>query len=124
MQVQEGEGWRWQVNPARHPFSVLVGGLGWAVELTADVATALQRGLLELVREHGALANQLMPEEAITLELERGVLWLALEGDRLAWSLRFVLTPLAGTRAVEGSWPPVASLALAAALGACGHNQV
>lgn len=122
MQVQEGEGWRWLVDPARHPFSVLVGGPGWAVELTVAEAGELQRGLLELLREHRALAAQLMPQEAITLELERGQLWLALEGDLEAWALRFVLTPSGGLRAVEGSWPPSVSQALAAALGALGIN--
>ena len=122
MQVQEGEGWRWLVDPARHPFPVLVGGPGWAVELTAAEAGELQRGLLELLREHRSLAAQLMPQEAITLELERGQLWLALEGDLEGWALRFVLTPSGGLRAVEGSWPPSVSQALVAALGALGHN--
>ena len=117
MQVQEGEGWRWLVDPTRHPFSVLIGGKGWASELTAEEALRLGKGLLQLVQEHRALASQLMPEEAISLELERGPLWIALEGDRHVWTLRFVLTPGAGGRAIEGSWLPGASAALVAALG-------
>jgi hypothetical protein len=117
MQVQEGEGWRWLVDPARHPFSVLIGGQGWASELTAEEALRLGQGLLQLVQEHRALASQLMPEEAISLELERGPVWIALEGDRHAWTLRFVLTPGAGGRAIEGSWLSGASAALVAALG-------
>ncbi|MCP9805530.1 DUF1818 family protein [Cyanobium sp. T1B-Tous] len=117
MQVQEGEGWRWLVDPASHPFSVLVGGQGWAVELTAEEARELQQGLARLAREHRGLADQLMGEEAISLELERGSLWMALEGDRQAWELRFVLTPAGGgSRAVEGSWGVGASAALVAAL--------
>ncbi len=87
------------------------------MELTAEEARELQRGVSQLVREHRSLVSQLMPEEAISLELERGPLWMALEGDRGAWELRFVLTPLEeGSRAVEGSWPPGASAALVAAL--------
>jgi hypothetical protein len=117
MQIQEGEGWRWLVDPARHPFSVLIGGQGWASELTAEEALRLGQGLLQLVHEHRALASQLMPEESISLELERGPVWIALEGDRHVWTLRFVLTPLAGCRAIEGSWLPGASAALIAALG-------
>lgn len=116
MQVQEGEGWRWLVDPARHPFSVLVGGQGWAVELTADEAQDLQQGLVRLAREHRGLADQLMGEEAISLELERGPLWMALDGDRQSWTLRFVLTPAVASRAVEGSWAAGASAALVAAL--------
>lgn len=116
MQVQEGEGWRWLVDPARHPFSVLVGGQGWAVELTAEEAWELQQGLVRLVQEHRGLVDQLMGEEAISLELERGPLWMALEGDRASWELRFVLTPASASRAVEGSWGAGASAALVAAL--------
>jgi len=116
MQVQEGEGWRWLVDPGRHPFVVLVGGLDWAVELTAEEARGLQEGLVHLVQEHRGLVDQLMPEEAISLELERGPLWMALEGDREVWQLRFVLTPASQSRAVEGGWRPEASVALVAAL--------
>ena len=116
MQVQEGEGWRWLEDPPRHPFAVLIGGQDWAVELTAEEARGLQQGLVQLVQEHRGLADQLMPEEAISLELERGPLWMALEGDREEWQLRFVLTPDSQSRAVEGSWKPEASAALVAAL--------
>jgi hypothetical protein len=42
MQVHEGEGWRLLVDPAHHPFVVLSGGAGWAAELTASEARALQ----------------------------------------------------------------------------------
>ncbi len=118
MQVQEGEGWRWLEDPARHPFVVLIGGQDWAVELTAEEARGLQQGLVQLVQEHRGLVNQLMPEEAISLEMERGPLWMALEGDREVWQLRFVLTPASQSRAVEGSWQPEASVALVSALKA------
>ena len=116
MLVQEGEGWRWLVDPGRYPFAVLVGGFDWAVELTAEEARGLQEGLVHLVQEHRGLVDQLMPEEAISLELERGSLWMALEGDREVWQLRFVLTPDSQSRAVEGGWRPEASVALVAAL--------
>ena len=86
------------------------------MELTLEEARALHQGLLKLVQEHRGLADQLMAEEAISLELERGPLWMALEGGRQAWELRFVLTPAAGQRAVEGSWGFAASAALVAAL--------
>jgi hypothetical protein len=124
MQVQEGEGWRWLVDPARHPFSVLVGGQGWASELTAEEALGLGQGLVQLVHEHHALASQLLPDESICLELERGPVWIALEGDRKAWTLRFVLTPESGCRAIEGSWLPAASAALVAALNLGGGWQL
>lgn len=127
MQVLEGKGWRLDHDPARHPFVVLIGGgcehgAGWAVELSAAEATALAAGVGRLVAQHAALADALMDEESIDLELERpcgdGVLWLALGGDRRGWALRFVLTPGPGQRGVEGGWDAAASAPLAAALAA------
>jgi hypothetical protein len=127
MLVREGEGWRLEHDPARHPFVVMVGGGpqsggGWAAELTAAEARALRDGVQRLQAEHQALQALLLEEEAIDLELELpcagGVLWIALGGDRRRWSLRFVLTPTPGQRALEGSWDTAASGPLAAALAA------
>ena len=132
MKVEEGEGWRLVVDLSRAPFPVLVGGEHWATELTAVEALALAKGVARLVDQHHSLADQLMAEEAIDLELElllesssdpcattAGSLWLGLEGDRDQWRLSFVLTCSdLGRRSLEGAWTPVASPALAAALAA------
>ena len=129
MQVAAGEGWRLEHDPARHPFVVLIGGGsdrggGWAAELTAAEGLALQSAVSRLREQHAALASGLMEEESIELELEApcegGVLWLSLEGDRRCWRLRFVLTPAAPMRALEGSWDDGASGPLAAALATLG----
>lgn len=108
------------VDPARHPFPVLIGGESWAAEFTWAEALEL-RGLAgELERQLAAIADQLMPEETIALELERdlgpGSLWMELEGDSQHWSLRFVLTPEQGRRGLEAGWGPDASAAICAAL--------
>jgi hypothetical protein len=120
VQVQEGEGWRLVVDPPRQPFSVLIGGDGWAAELTAAEALALRQGVARLLEQHRALVDGLMEEEAVSLELELelapGHLWLALEGDRSHWSLRFVLSPGPARRGLEGSWSEAASGPFAAAL--------
>ena len=117
----EGQGWRlaWREDHqpfGAQPFSVLIGGQGWAVELTAAEAKALAAAVVDLTGEHQALVDQLLAEEAISLELERGPWWLALEGDRLQWSLKGVLSPEAGQRALEVSWSVEASSALCQAL--------
>lgn len=112
----EGEGWRLGFDPLRQPFSVLIGGAGWAAELTASEAAGLRGGLTRLVAQHAQLCDQLMAEEAIELELESGPWWMVLEGDRRAWSLRLVLSPEPGQRALELSWDSVASGALAQAV--------
>jgi hypothetical protein len=106
------------VDPARCPFAVLIGGESWAAELTQAEASLLALGAERLVDQHANLVDHLLAEEAITLEWESGELWLALEGDRQAWQLRFVLTPASGQRAFEGAWTPTASRAVAAALQA------
>jgi len=120
VRVQEGEGWRLAVEPSRRPFPMLIGGAGWAGELSAVEARALARGVATLVDQHRQLVTTLMAEEAIELELELelepGSLWLALAGDRRHWSLRFVLAAAEGQRGLEGSWSVDASAAFAAAL--------
>jgi hypothetical protein len=113
---REGEGWRLAWDGNRQPFSVLIGGEGWAVELTAVEAEGLRQAVADLVAQHGALQDQLMAEEAIALELERAPWWLALEGDRQQWSLRMLYTPGAGERSLEGHWGPGAAPAFSQAL--------
>lgn len=113
---QEGQGWRLAWDGNRQPFSVLVGGDGWATELTPWEAEALRDAVADLVAQHAAVADQLMAEEAIELELEREPWWLAIEGDRNRWSLRVMLSPSPGQRAVEGCWSPDSALAFTQAL--------
>lgn len=113
---REGEGWRLAWDGDRQPFSVLIGGEGWAAELSDAEAIALREALADLVAQHAALVDQLMAEEAISLELERGVWWLAIEGDRQGWDLQVVLSPGSGQRAIEGRWSDPASRAFSQAL--------
>jgi hypothetical protein len=112
----EGEGWRLAWDPSRQPFSVLIGGSGWAAELTADEAGELRRAIRRLVDQHGALTDQLMVDELVSLELEQESWWVSLEGDRTAWALRFVLTPGFSQRGIEGGWPAAASAACLSAM--------
>ena len=95
---------------------MLIGGDGWAFELTGAEAEALRTAVADLLAQHGALSDQLMAEEAIELELERHPWWVALEGDRSCWSLRCLLTPGPSLRALEGGWTAAAALAFSQAL--------
>ena len=130
MRVEDGLGWRLVVDPARHPFPVLVGGASWAVELTAAEAQGLASGISALLDQHHRLATQLMAEEDLELDWERDHLWVGLTLHQGHWSLRFVLEAGAGQRSVEGGWDQTASPALAQALqaastllsGADGHE--
>ena len=114
------------MDPSRSPYTALIGGEGWACELTGAELLALQRASGRLTAQHVALAGTLMAEEAIDIDLELpigdpgskagGSLWLGLQGDRGSWSLQLVLTPEPGVRGVEGGWTAPASAAFAAAL--------
>ena len=119
---REGEGWRLAWDAGRHPFSVLIGGDGWAVELSEAEACSLRDGLGALIDQHRQLIDQLMAEEAIELELEREGWWMALDGDRQGWALRVMLTPGSGQRAIEGSWSREAAAGFTAALSQL-HGQ-
>ncbi|MCP9833487.1 MULTISPECIES: DUF1818 family protein [unclassified Cyanobium] len=126
MEIGEGQGWRLVVDPSRTPYTALIGGEGWASELTAAELLALQQAARRLTHQHGALADTLMADEAIDIELEvpigdpraggGGSLWLGLRGDRQGWSLQLVLAPEPGSRGIEGGWSAIASEAFAAAL--------
>jgi len=111
----EGDGWRLARDSCRDPYSVLIGGAGWAIELTENEGKQLVELLSSLEDQHRSLRDQLMEEESIELELERGVWWGCLEGDRSSWNLSLVLSPLQG-RGAEVFWPCPAAAAAVAAL--------
>jgi Domain of unknown function (DUF1818) len=113
---REGPGWRLAWDPGREPYSVLIGGHDWAVELSGAEADALRHAVVDLLDQHAALVDQLMDEESISLELERNPWWLAIDGDRGTWGLQVVLSPTPGQRAFEGAWSAPASQAFTAAL--------
>lgn len=118
MQVHEGQGWRLVVDPRRQPFSVLLGGALWSVELTGAEALALADAVALLLDQHRRIADQLMEDEDLELDWERDNLWVGLTVHQGLWSLRFVLVSPAGLRSVEAGWDEIASPALASALEA------
>ncbi len=109
MQVQQGTGWRFGLDPARHPYAVLIGGEDWTAELRMDEAASLRQAAQRLHGQWLAIRDQLMPEEQISLDTECGPVWVELDGSARAVALRFVLQPLPGERAVEGSWTAAAT---------------
>ena len=134
MQISEGEGWRLQLAPQRHPYSALIGGQDWAIELSPGELCELRRGVLMLLAQRSQLLGVLMPEEELDLELDlslpamggdaslEGSVFVALSGNVEHWTLRFVLTPGDGSRAAEGAWSASASPPLAAALEGLGDG--
>ena len=111
----EGPGWRLAVDPARPGYQALIGGDGWAIEISLDELAQLKSLCGRLQEQHLAISDQLMAEEAIEIALEQGPWWLELSGDRERWCLRFVLSGPSG-RGAEGGWQPLASAELCLAL--------
>lgn len=118
MRVQHGQGWRLELDGRRQPYVVLLGGHDWTAEFTWQEATLIGQGLQRLLDQQQALADQLMPEEHLSLEWESGDIWLALEAAGGSCSLRFILTAAAGSRSLEAAWHGPACGAVAAALAA------
>ena len=109
-------------DPSRGEFCVLIGGERWAFELTEPEWRDLVDLVATLEQQHRGLVDQLMPEESIELELDRGVWWGCLSGDRNQWELCILLTPLEG-RAAQGEWPAPAAAAAVAALRTLWDSQ-
>ena len=98
-------------------FPVLIGGEGWAIELTQDEWKCLQSLVFELTDQHQQLVDQLLAEESVCLEMERQPWWACLDGDRHSWSLQVILQG-AGEKArgAEGCWAVPAAQAMATAM--------
>ena len=123
MQVQQGPGWRFGLDPVRQPYSVLIGGNDWAAELREQEAEVLHSAAQRLHAQWLAIRDQLMPEEQISLDTECGPIWAELEGTAQAVALRFVLQPEGLERAMEGGWSAEATQALLAVLAQAAQLQ-
>ena len=113
----EGPGWRLARDTSRTTFPVIIGGDGWAVELTEQEWLQLILLINELINQHKQLENQLMKEESICLEIERQPWWGCLDGDRDSWSLQIVLESNGESlRGFEAFWPVPAAQAITDAM--------
>ena len=70
----------------------MIGGEGWALELTHKEWFSLFHLVEDLEKEHKKLFDQLMCEESLQIELERDSWWGCLEGKKFSWSLSFIFT--------------------------------
>ena len=113
----EGPGWRLAKDSSREKFPVIIGGDGWALELTEQEWISLIALINELITQHKGLENQLMQEESISLEIERQPWWGCLDGDRDSWSLHLVFESQASSeRGFEAFWPKPAAQSIAYAM--------
>ncbi len=103
---KEGEGWRIIRDLSRDNFSTLIGGKNWAIELTDLEWQKLVQIVFDLSDQYFEVKGQLMGDEDITLELDRGI-WVAiLKGDQYGWSLKLILSQNEQqNRGAEIFWP-------------------
>ncbi|XZN91161.1 MAG: DUF1818 family protein [Microcoleus sp.] len=103
--IKTGDGWRLGWNPNSTEFQGLVGGDGWAIELTEAELNDFCRLLAQLAATMTQMASELMEEEKIAIEAESDLVWVQVEGYPQAYSVQFILS--AGRRC-EGFWSPAA----------------
>ena len=109
MSIKDEENWRLIRNPDKGKFCFLISINKWSIELQDHEFVSLFKLLDELVDQLLTLANQLMEEELINLELENLPWYAELEGTKFEWSLRFVFESTQETRSFEMYWPiPIA----------------
>ncbi|MCU0567079.1 MAG: DUF1818 family protein [Oculatellaceae cyanobacterium Prado106] len=101
-QIKEGTGWRLGWDADAPQFQGLVGGEGWAIELTEAEWDDFCRLSVQLADTMQQMSQELMDEERLSCEVESDRLWLEAEGYPHAFSLQLIL--LTGRRA-EGFWP-------------------
>lgn len=111
--VKEGPGWRLGWDDTALDYQGLLGGLGWAVELTEPEFKEFCRLTHQASQTMAAMATELMDEERLTCEAESDLLWLEVEGFPTAYTLRFMLH---GGRRCEGQWEPDAALQVVQAM--------
>lgn len=100
--IKSGDGWRLGWNPEAAEFQGLVGGDGWAIELTEAELNDFCRLLGDLAATMTQMAGELMDEEKIAVEAESDLLWVLLEGYPEAYSVQLILN---SGRRCEGFWP-------------------
>jgi len=107
--LRSGDGWRIGWDPDAPTYRGLIGGDGWALELSETELNEFCRLLEQMVAAISSMAEELMEQERIDCELESEWLWLEAEGYPHHYSLRCILQT--GRRG-EGSWSPSAVPAL------------
>ena len=81
----------------------------WAIELQKSEFDALYHLLIKINKQVLEIADQLLEEELINLEIEQLPWYIELEGGKNNWNLRLVFDSQEQTRSFEMYWPiPIA----------------
>ncbi|NJL49888.1 MAG: DUF1818 family protein [Leptolyngbyaceae cyanobacterium SM2_5_2] len=99
--IQEGTGWRLGWDDTAPCYKGLLGGVGWALELTEPEFEVFCRLAHQVTQSMVAMTTELMEEERLTCEADSDLVWLEVEGFPTDYTLRFMLHT--GRRG-EGQW--------------------
>ena len=106
---RQEKNWRLNKNLEKGKYCFLIGVNDWAIELQENEFYSLYLLLLKLNKQFLEIANELLDEECITIELEQLPWYLELEGKKNEWNLRLVFESQENTRSFEMYWPiPIA----------------
>ena len=107
--LEQEKYWRLSKDFKKGKFCFLIEANNWAVELQKSEFESLYFLLLKLNRQLNQIANELMDEELINLEIEHLPWYIELEGKKNEWDLRFVFESQDQTRSFQMYWPiPIA----------------
>ncbi|MCR8539000.1 MAG: DUF1818 family protein [Prochlorococcus marinus CUG1439] len=103
--LEDKKRWRLHKDFKKGKFCFLIGVDNWSIELQKSEFHSLYLLLLRINEQLLGIQNELMDEEAITLELEKLPWYIELEGKKNEWSLRLVFESQDQTRSFEMYWP-------------------
>ena len=107
--LEDKKRWRLFRDIKKGKFCFLIGVDNWSIELQKSEFDSLYFSLLKINEQLCDIKKELMDEEYISLELEQLPWYIALEGKKDKWSLRFVFESQEQTRSFEMYWPiPIA----------------
>ena len=107
--VKDQKRWRLLKDFKKGKFCFLIGANNWAIELQKSEFDLLYVLLIRLNEQLVDLANQLMDEELICLEIEKLPWYIELEGKKNEWNSRLIFESQDHTRSFEMYWPiPIA----------------
>ncbi len=107
--LKEEKNWRLIKNLKKGKFCFLIRVNNWAIELKKSEFRSLYFLLLKINQQLLEIANHLMDEELISLEIEQLPWYAELDGKKNDWNLRLIFESDEETRSFEMYWPiPIA----------------
>ena len=101
--------WRLRKDLKKGKYCFLIGANDWAIELQRSEFHSLYSLLIKINKQLLEIANNIMDEELINIEIERSPWYAELDGKKYEWNLRLVFESQEQTRSFEMYWPiPIA----------------